>query len=540
MDCPCSLSGTALAQEAVTIRFVQTNDIDRMGPEKGRGGFAKLATVIKEEKAKGNAFFVHAGDTISPSLLSGFDKGAHVIDILNRMGVDAMAPGNHEFDLGDAAFRARMAEAKFDVLATNIVDGNGLPANTKADKMVEVQGIKVAFFGLTTEDTPIASSPGTIKFSSTIDTARAKAKELREKGADIVVAVAHTPLEVDMIVARSAGVDVIIGGHDEHLLAFYDGKVALTESESQANYVVITELAVTKATKDGKTTVTWSPNFRIIDSATVKPDPEIEAVVKGYEDKLSKELDVEIGMTETPLDSRRATVRGGEAAMGNLIADALKAAVGADVAITNGGGIRADKQYQAGQKLTRRDILSEMPFGNTTVLIEVTGAQIKDALENGVSQVRELGGRFPQVSGIVAEVEVKEPVGSRVKSVKINGAAARSGQDLQARHQRLHVARRRRLSCVHRRQVADRRRGKPAHGEPGDRLRDQGRQGVAQGRRPRRPALIGRLFHVTAPEPARVPAFSCRRRRRQFPVIVRWRRRNFPLHQRSLLCHSAA
>ena len=149
------LSGTALAQEAVTIRFVQTNDIDRMSPEKGRGGFAKLATVIKEEKAKGNAFFVHAGDTISPSLLSGFDKGAHVIDILNRMGVDAMAPGNHEFDLGDAAFRARMAEAKFDVLATNIVDGNGLPANTKPDKMVEVQGVKVAFFGLTTKEIPM-------------------------------------------------------------------------------------------------------------------------------------------------------------------------------------------------------------------------------------------------------------------------------------------------------------------------------------------------------------------------------------------------
>ncbi|MGF9757216.1 5'-nucleotidase C-terminal domain-containing protein [Microvirga sp. 0TCS3.31] len=415
------LSGTALAQEAVTIRFVHTNDIDRMSAEKGRGGFARLATVVKEEKAKGNAFFIHAGDTISPSLLSGFDKGAHVIDILNRMGVDAMAPGNHEFDLGDAAFRARMAEAKFDVLATNIIDGNGLPANTKADKMVEVQGVKIGFFGLTTETTPIESSPGTIKFSPTVDTARAKAKELREKGADIVVAIAHTPLTVDMIIARSAGVDVIIGGHDEHLLAFYDGKVVLSEAESQANFVNVVELAVTKATKDGKTTVTWSPNFRIVDTVSVKPDPDIEAVVKGYEDKLSKELDVEIGTTETALDSRRATVRGGEAAMGNLIADALKAAVGADVALTNGGGIRADKQYQAGQKLTRRDILSEMPFGNTTVLLEVTGAQIKDALENGVAQVRELGGRFPQVSGIVAEVDVKEPVGSRVKSVQING-----------------------------------------------------------------------------------------------------------------------
>jgi 5'-nucleotidase/UDP-sugar diphosphatase len=414
-------SVSALAQEAVTIRLVQTNDIDRMAPEKGRGGFARLATVVKEERAKGNAFFIHAGDTISPSLLSGFDKGAHVIDILNRIGVDAMTPGNHEFDLGPDAFRARMAEARFDVLATNIVDGNGLPANTKPDKIVDVQGVKVGFFGLTTEDTPIASSPGDIKFRSSIDTARAKSKELREKGADIVVAIAHTPLEVDMIVARSAGVDVIIGGHDEHLLAFYDGKVALTESESQANYVVITELAVTKATKDGKTTVSWSPNFRIVDTATVKPDPEIEAVVKGYEDKLSKELDIEIGVTETPLDSRRATVRGGEAAMGNLVADAMKAAVGADVAITNGGGLRADKQYQAGQKLTRRDILSEMPFGNTTVLLALTGDKLKAALENGVSQMRELGGRFPQVSGLTVEVDLKEPVGSRVKSVKVNG-----------------------------------------------------------------------------------------------------------------------
>ncbi|WP_210496726.1 bifunctional metallophosphatase/5'-nucleotidase [Microvirga antarctica] len=416
------VSGAALAQQAVTIRFVQTNDIDRMSPEKGRGGFAKLATVIKEERAKGNTFFVHAGDTISPSLLSGFDKGAHIIDILNHMGVDAMTPGNHEFDLGPDAFRARMAEAKFDVLTSNILDGNARPANTKADKVVDVQGIKVAFFGLTTEDTPIMSSPGSIKFGPTIAAARDKVKELRAAGADLVVAVTHTPLDVDMILTRSSGADLIISGHDEHLLAFYDGKVALTESESQANYITVIELSVMKAEKDGKTTVTWTPNFRIVDSATVKADPEIEAVIKGYEDKLSKELDIEIGMTETPLDSRRATVRGGEAAIGNLVADALRASVGADVAITNGGGLRADKQYQAGQKLTRRDILAEMPFGNTTVLMELPGDKLKAALENGVSQVREMGGRFPQVSGLVVEVDLKEPVGSRVKSVTVNGA----------------------------------------------------------------------------------------------------------------------
>lgn len=423
------LLGTAALAQApaptsapVTIRLVQTNDIDRMGAEKNRGGFAKLAAVIKAERARGNALFLHAGDTLSPSLLSGFDKGRHIIDILNRMGVDAMAPGNHEFDLGPDAFRDRMAEAKFDVLATNVVDGNGLPANTKADKIIEIEGVKIALFGLTTEDTPTVSSPGSITFRSTIDTAREKAKELRAAGADLVVALAHTPLAVDMILVRSAGIDVIVGGHDEHLLAFYDGKTVLTEAESQGNYVVVTELTVTKGQKDGKTSISWTPNFRIVDTATVEPDPEIAAVVKGYEDQLSKELDVPIGVTRTPLDSRRATVRSGEAAIGNLIADAMRDAVKADVAITNGGGIRADKQYAEGQTLTRRDILSEMPFGNTTVSLELTGDQLKAALEQGLSQLREGGGRFPQVSGLRVEVDPKAPVGSRVVSVTVGGA----------------------------------------------------------------------------------------------------------------------
>ena len=474
------LSGAAaLAQEAVTIRIVQTNDIDRMGADKNRGGFAKLAAVVKAERAKGNALFIHAGDTISPSLLSGFDKGAHIIDILNHMGVDAMVPGNHEFDLGPDAFRARMAEAKFDIVATNIIDGNGIPANTKSEKIIDVQGIKIAFFGLTTEDTPIASSPGNIKFRSTIETGREKAKELRANGADLVIAVAHTPLEVDMILARSAGVDMIVGGHDEHLLAFYDGKVVLTESESQGNYVVITDLAVTKIVKDGKATVTWSPNFRIIDTATVQPDAEIAAIVKGYEDKLSKELDIAIGVTETPLDSRRAVVRGSEAAIGNLIADALKTSVGADVAITNGGGIRADKQYQAGQTLTRRDVLSELPFGNTTVLIEVTGDKLRAALENGVSQIRELGGRFPQVSGLTVEVDSERHPRQPHQVDPRQRAAARPGEDLQGGDERLHGPRRRWLPLLRGSEVAHRRRGKPAHGKPGDRLHHQGGQGVA-------------------------------------------------------------
>lgn len=420
------LSGAvALAQQPasapVTIRFVQTNDIDRMGEEGGRGGFARLAAVVKAERAKGNTFFVHAGDTLSPSLLSSFDKGAHIVDLLNRLGVDVFTPGNHEFDFGPDNFRTRMAEARFDILSSNLFEKAGTrPANVKPDKIVDVQGIKVGFFGLTTEETPIVSTPGPdLQFRSSIDTARAKAKELRDAGADLVVAVAHTPLAVDQIIARSAGVDMIISGHDEHLLVFYDGRTVATESGSQADFVVVTELTVTKAA--GGRTVSFTPNFRIVDTATVTPDPETAAAVKSYEDKLSRELDIVIGTTDTPLDSRRTVVRGSEAAIGNLVADAMRAAVGADIAITNGGGIRAERQYEAGRSLTRRDIFSELPFGNGTVLLELTGAQVRAALENGVSQVRELAGRFPQVSGMAVEIDLKQPPGSRVLSVSVGG-----------------------------------------------------------------------------------------------------------------------
>ena len=113
--------------------------------------------------------------------------------------------------------------------------------------------------------------------------------------------------------------------------------------------------------------------------------------------KLDETLSVEIGTTETPLDSRRNVVRGEESTMGDLIADAMRAATGADVAIMNGGGIRADRTYDAGTKLTRRDVLTELPFGNVTVLTELPGSQLLAALENGLSQVEKGSGRFPQV-----------------------------------------------------------------------------------------------------------------------------------------------
>ncbi len=140
--------------ETIKVSFVQTNDIDQMEEDDGRGGFAKLATVVADERANGNVFFVHSGDAISPSLLSGIDKGAHIIDILNNMDVDVMVPGNHEFDFGPEIFQKRISEANFPIVASNIsMPGGGGPDNTSVDRIVEVDGVKFGFYGLTTVDT---------------------------------------------------------------------------------------------------------------------------------------------------------------------------------------------------------------------------------------------------------------------------------------------------------------------------------------------------------------------------------------------------
>ena len=412
----------ALAEE-VKVTLLLTNDIYKLDGAGPRGGFARLAGVVEAERAKGgNLIYAHAGDTISPSLMSSFDQGKHVIDLLNTMPPDVFVPGNHEYDFGRDVFQARMGEAKFPLFAANLLgpDDKLLPGFA-ATKIYEFGSAKIGLIGLTADDSPVKSSPGDLKFLPTVETGIAEAAKLRQAGADLVVAVAHANRAQDRAMFESHAFDVILSGDDHDLALLFDGKSVLVESKEEAEYVTAVDLAIDVENKDGNRSVKWWPEFRVIDTATVTPNAATEAKTKQYEDVLSKELDVALGTTETPLDSRKATVRGEEAAIGNLITDAMRMATGADVAITNGGGIRGNKEYAAGTTLARRDVLSELPFGNKTVLIEAKGATILAALENGVGQVEQAAGRFPQVSGLKAKVDLKKAAGSRVVAVEIGG-----------------------------------------------------------------------------------------------------------------------
>ena len=415
-------TGPALA-EPVVLTIVHVNDLDRLDGSGDRGGVARLATVVREVRASASHVLVtHGGDAISPSLLSSFDRGAHMIDLFNQVGFDAMVLGNHEFDFTPAVTVERIAEAGFPMLSSNAVEPDGtLVDGVTENILVEVGPYKVGLFGLTTALTPMISSSDPVTFRPATEIATEQARKLRDAGADLVVALAHTGHDEDAALMRQGVVDLLLSGHDHDMKVEFGDGTAFVESGAQAEFVTIVEVAMDMAEGRGGPRFAWEPSVRIVNTVSVAPDPRLQASVDAYLGGLEQELDVEIGSTAVELDSRRSVVRSRESGIGNLVADAMRAATGADVALTNGGGIRADKVYPPGTTLLRRDIQSELPFGNRTILIEVTGADLLAALENGVSGVEEGAGRFPHVSGMAFHFDASRLPGSRVAEVTVGG-----------------------------------------------------------------------------------------------------------------------
>ncbi len=202
-----------------------------------RGGFARLAAVVKAERERagtsgGHVVFAHAGDTLSPSLMSGLDRGAHIITLTNMIRPDIFAPGNHEFDFGKEIFFQRMAEAKFPLYAANLraADGKPLP-NFQDRSIVTFDGVRIGLTGTTFDGTPRMSSPGDLQFLPTVSGTVDQAELLRKEGADFIVAVTHAERKQDYEMFATHTIDLILTGHDHDLFINYDERDAMVEFE---------------------------------------------------------------------------------------------------------------------------------------------------------------------------------------------------------------------------------------------------------------------------------------------------------------------
>lgn len=417
------------------VSLLLINDIYRIEEKNGRGGMARFAAVVKAERARALAedshlICVHAGDTLSPSLLSSFDQGAHMVDLFNDLELNAFVPGNHEFDFGKEVYFDRMRQARFPVLAANLRSAAGMKLPRHEDQILIKAGkLKLAFIGTAFDGTAIASRPGDLVFSPTIPAVLANAEKARAAGADLVIAIVHADKPTGAALMNSHAVDFILSGHNHDLHIDFDGRTALMESEQDANYVTIADIEVTQDLGRANRSSSWWPNFRVIDTAKVVSDPTMLVKVQMYSAGLNRLFDVEIATIAAALDSRPGALRSGECAIGDLVADALRNAAAAEVAIINGGSIRGNRIYAAGTRLTKRDILDELPFGNKTMATKVSGTAILEALENGFSQIERPTGRFPQVSGLVVSANPASPPGERVKTVRVNGEVLNLGRE---------------------------------------------------------------------------------------------------------------
>ena len=420
--------GTAPAfGQSATLTLLTVNDVYEITPVQGKGGLAELMTLLRAERATATHHLTTVnGDFLSPSVMSALLKGAQMVALFNTLGVDAVVFGNHEFDFGPEVTQQRMTEARFIWLGTNVLGPDGKPfGGALAAVTRQVGELTIGLFGLLTPETAKLSSPGpTVTFAPVVPTAQTAVEALRQAGADVIIALTHLSIAEDRALAQQVpGISVILGGHDHEPITWYEGGTLIHKAGSDAHYLGRIDLTMEKKVTDKGAQVTVTPSWRMIANRGVTPDPGVAAEVAQYTATLEQELGQPVGQTQTALNSQTAEVRTRETTMGNLIADALREALQADVALVNGGGIRGNRLYEAGTTLTRRDILQELPFGNAGVLVELSGADLLAALENGVSQVENKAGRFPQVSGIRLTYNPGKPAGSRVLDVQVGGKA---------------------------------------------------------------------------------------------------------------------
>ncbi|MDC7280732.1 5'-nucleotidase C-terminal domain-containing protein [Butyrivibrio fibrisolvens] len=394
--------------------------------------YSQLAALRNELKARGaDVILTDAGDFSQGTPYVSSTKGMYAINMMNAMGYDVVTLGNHEFDYGYAQLKYNLSNAKFKVVCADVVDAKGKNLFDANTVFTTPSGLKIGFFGLETPETQTKVNPATIKgvkFLSKSDIytcAQSQVEALKAQGVDLVVCLSHLGVDeesapdghrsVDML-ANTTGIDLVIDGHSHTLMSLKDADpnepgdepIQSTGTKLETAGVVVIDNASKKI----------EDMYLVkLDDGIIK-DTFISAVDKTIEDAVDAEYGVEFAKSEVDLNGKKAPgVRTQETNLGDLITDALiwkvtkeKGAITVPedhiVAVTNGGGIRAS--ISAGS-VTKKDLNTVLPFGNTVAVVYVKGSELLEALEASTYCTPDAIGGFPQVSGIKFTVNTAVP-----------------------------------------------------------------------------------------------------------------------------------
>ncbi|ABF44184.1 MULTISPECIES: bifunctional metallophosphatase/5'-nucleotidase [Deinococcus] len=431
----------------LTVTILHTDDLHgHLDPVKvgsgTYGGYARQTALVHKYAAQDpNPLVLSGGDTFQGTLFYNVYQGLADVLFMNLQGYQAMAVGNHEFDNGPEALARFAQKAQFPLLAANLdlSQEPRLKDLIKPYAVLNVGGQKVGVIGAVTPDLPLISSPGdNVKMLELMQSLKNSVEALQAQGINKIILLSHLGYTLEQEVAKTVpGIDVIVGGHSHTLLGTFDNK---DFPKSEGPYPTVVQnpdgnrtllvaawewgkvLGRLKVTFDDQGAVTSYEGNPIPVSADLPEDPTAKRMIETLSVPIANLRKQVIGNTPGGLNGSREIVRKRESGMANVLADAALEAgqkAGAVIAFVNGGGVRAS--IDPGP-ITFEEAITVQPFGNTLTILDLTGAEIKQALEHGVATWSESKGQFLHVSkGMSYTFDLSKPAGSRVTSVTLNG-----------------------------------------------------------------------------------------------------------------------
>lgn len=360
--------------------------------------------------------YIHAGGGLGPSILSNYDKGVHAIEITNLLKPDAYNVSRGDYAYGDDQVSIRTREAAFPLLSANTTDKEtGLPAEGLLPSVViERGGYRVGVIGSTGATLAAAYTTRFTDVGNPLEAVNAEAIRLREDGVDPIIVVLNTN-DPGIEEFRAANVPVDIIFQNEPKPEADDGISYSRDffTDTETGEIVLAFLS--------KVDGAWQAQSRRLMQTDFEPDPLAQTQIDGLMSRFDRILNIPVARADVSFDTREEVVRTQESGFGNLLADILLEETGADVALINSGQIRGAALYQIGDLITRRTIQAELPFSDFIAMIEITGADLRAALEHSVSEIQDIRGQFLQVANLKMTVDLSRPIGSRITALTAMG-----------------------------------------------------------------------------------------------------------------------
>lgn len=375
------------------------------------GSYSNLSTLLKHYRKNSDVLFLFGGNSLGPSVISNMDKGAHIVDLLNLLEPDAYGVSDSEFTYSVEDFSLCAEDALFPFITTNAFYQNSSPIDgTIQHFMVEKSGIKIGVMSILDQKTIDRYALENIVINDLEDSIEKNSKKLKEDGARIIILLKTNYVKI---------ADDILDNHVVDLIFSKNPHPRSKVVDKQKNDIILEgydEVAVVTAHENN-----GSFEFSVKEESLLDygRDEKIDKVISNYEETINAFLSEQIGTTNVELRTKRSEVRSRENIFANLVADAMKDYAKADIAIINGGVIRGDRIYSKGSLIRRKDIFAELPFRNKTVLLDIKGDKVLEALENGLSRFEEKDGRFLHVSGLQVIYDTSLEPYKRVKKVLV-------------------------------------------------------------------------------------------------------------------------